>query len=195
MSLPIKLPVTARPTITSNIFTSAWNIPTINKYDFSNVAGNADQTILTMTGSSIYVIERVCFSMSIPEGVFQESIDSAVSVPQMLFKTEKTGALIFDRPQPFINYVDNLELLLFVPGDQSDDEIQVSFECVLDQVAATVGVAAIRAFLQLNIYEVQNTDWIRRFFYNKENTIGDLQLRGDRTDRSLELRINEGTFS
>jgi hypothetical protein len=193
MSLPIKLPISARPTITANIFTATWNNPTLNRYDFTNVAGNQNQIVLTMTGSSIYVIERVCFSMSIPEGVFQESIDSAINVPWLIFKTQKTNAMIFDRPQPFINYLDNLEMLLFIPGNQSQDTIIVSFEAVLNQVAATVGINTIKAFLQLNIYEVQNTDWIRRFYHNWENTIGDLGLRGK--DLEKTLRINEGTFS
>lgn len=185
MSLPIKLPVTARPTLTSNIFSADWGVPTVNKYDFTNVVANQDQTVLRMTGSSVYVIERVCFSTTIPEGTFQESIDSAISVPQLIFKTRKTGQQVFDRPLPFINYVDNLELLLFQPGDQSDDEIIVSFQCILDQVPATVSVNTIKAFLQLNIYEVQNTDWIRRFFYNRATAEGDLKLRG----------INDGTFA
>lgn len=185
MSLPIKLPVTARPTLTSNIFTATWNVPTLNRYDFTNVAGNQNQLVLSMTGSSVYVIERVCFSTSIQEGTFQESIDSTISVPRLIFKTLKTGQQVFDRPLPFINYVDNLELLLFQPGDQSDDQIIVTFEAVLNQVPATVSVVTIKAFLQLNIYEVQNTDWIRRFFYNNARTEGDLKLRG----------INEGTFA
>jgi len=190
MSLPIKLPISARPTLTSNIFTATWNNPTLNRYDFTNVAGNQDQTVIRMTGASVYVIERVNFSATIPEGVFQESIDSAISVPQLIFKTDKTDSPIFDRPQPFINFVDNLEMLLFVPGDQSDDEIQVTFQCVLNQVPATVGIVTIKAFLQLNVYEVENTDWTRRFFYNPDDTIGDLQLRGG----ARRLRINEGTF-
>lgn len=189
MSLPIKLPITARPTLTSNIFTATWNNPTVNKYDFTNVAANQNQTVLVMTGASIYIIERANFSMTIPEGVFQESIDSAASVPQMVFTSLKTNQQIFPRPQPFINYVDNLELLLFVPSNQSEDEIQVGFECVLDQVAATVGIVTIKAFLQLNIYEVQNTDWVRRFYYNPEKTIGDLELSGNK-----KMGLKDGTY-
>ena len=172
MSLPVKLPVSARPILTSNIFTANWNVPTVNKYDFTNFAGNQNQTVLRMTGSSIYVIERVCFSTTVPEGTFQESIDSAISVPQLVFKTLKTERQVFDRPLPFINYVDNLELLLYVPSDQTDDEIIVTFQAVLDQVPATVGIATIKAFLQLNIYEVQNTEWVTRFYYQPDRQPG-----------------------
>jgi hypothetical protein len=192
MSLPIKLPVSARPTLTSNIFTADFNVPTLNKYDFTNVAANQNQTVLTLTGASVYIIERCCFSMTIPEGVFQESIDSAISVPRIEFTTQKTQQQLFARKQPFINYVDNLELLLFIPSDQAGDIIRASFECVLNQVAATVGIKTIKAFLQLNIYEVQNTDWIRRFFYNPSQIIGDLQLRG-RPDYLMGLK--DGAFS
>lgn len=196
MSLPIKLPVTARPTITSNIFTATWNVPTLNKYDFTSVAGNQNQNVLTLNQYSVYLIERCCFSMSIPEGVFQESIDSAASVPQVLFTTLKTGQNIFANPQPFINYVDNLELLKFVPCDQQDDEILATFQCVLDQVPATVGIVTIRCFLQLNIYEVQASDWTRRFYHSIEETRGDLELRGN-TKETIDriLDIGEGTFS
>lgn len=184
MSLPIKFPVTARPTITQNIFAATWNAPTVGKYDFSNAVANQDQVVLTMTGSSVYIIERVSFSMSVPEGVFQSSIDSAVFVPQLVFKTAKTDVPFFDRPLPFVNYVDNLELLMFIPSDQSGDEIRVTFQGVLDQVPATVGIVTIRAFLQLNIYEVQNSAWTSRFYHSRNESMGDLALRG----------VNQGTF-
>lgn len=189
MSLPIKLPVTAKPTITSNIFTATWNVPTVNKYDF-NVAGNQNQIIHTMNEYSVYVIERCCFSMSIPEGVFQESIDSATTIPQILFTTSKTGQNLFANPQPFINYVDNLELLKFVPCNQLNDSILATLQCVLDQVPATVGIVIIRCFLQLNIYEVQTSDWTRRFYHSIEEARGDLELRGNSPavmDKVLEL--------
>jgi len=195
MSLPIKLPVTARPTLTSNIFIATWNNPTINRYDFTAVpATNANQTVLTMTGSSVYVIERVCFSTTLSEGNYQESINSTASVPQLVFKTLKTGQAIFDRPLPFINYVDNLELLLFIPSDQSEDEIQVSFQCVLNGIPATVGIVTIRAFLQLNIYEIQNTDWIRRFYHSTERPGEDLKTRGRHRVIPCHYSLNEGTF-
>lgn len=194
MALPIKLPVTARPTLTSNIFTSTWNVPTIGRYDFTNVLGNQNQLVLSMTGSSIYIIERVCFSTSLDEGKFQESIDSAISVPQLLFRTQKTERQIYDRPLPFINYVDNLELLLYVPGNQSRDEIIVTFQCVLNQIPATVSTVTIKAFLQLNIYEVQNTDWIRRFYHSRGKPEGDMSVRGRGYPVSRQ-GLNDGTFS
>ena len=172
MGLPVKLPISARPIQTANIFTGTFNVPTVNRYDFTNVAGNQNQTVLVMTGASIYIIERVNFSMSIPEGVFQEGIDSTVSVPRLIIKTAKTDKMIFDRPLPFINFVDNLELLLFVPSDQSQDEILVTFEAVLSQVPAMGAVATIQAFLQLNVYEVQSTDWVTRFYYSPDRAHG-----------------------
>ncbi len=195
MSLPIKLPVTARPTLTANIFTGTFNVPTVNRYNFTDVAGNQQQTVLTMTGQSVYIIERASFSMTTPEGVFQEAIDSTISVPVMKFETLKTQQLIFARKQPFINYVDNLELLLFVPSNQEDDEILVSFEAIFSQPAALVGTAVLKAFLQLNIYEVQNSSWVARFMTQNFNTGKDLSMRGNR-DKSGKLQgVEIGTFS
>lgn len=167
MSLPIKLPISARPTLTANIFTATWNAPTVGKYDFTNVAANQNQTVYTLTGSSIYIIERACFGTTLSEANFQESIDSTIGLPSLIFKTLKTGQQIFPRPLPFVNYLDNLELLLFIPSDQKDDQIVVSFEAVLDQIPDTVGIDTIRAFVQLNIYEVDNTAWVRRFYHDQ----------------------------
>lgn len=172
------MPVTARPTLTANVFTSTFNAPTLGKYDFTNVAANQNQTVITMTSNSIYIIERVCFSMTIPEANYQESIDLTIAAPRLTFKTQKTGHQIFPKPLPFVNYLDNLELLLFVPSNQSEDKIQVTFEGVLNQVPDTVGIAEIKAMLQMNIYEVQNNDWIRRFYNNPGRTDGDLEMRG-----------------
>ena len=192
MSLPIKLPVTASPNLTANIFTATWNVPTANRYDFTNVAANQNQTVIQTTGSSVYVIERNSFSMTVDEGVFQSSIDSTVSVPRFKFISLKSGQQIYHRPLPFINFVDNMELLLFYPSDQTEDEIQVTFECVLNQVPATVGIATIKAFLQLNIYEVQNTDWLRRFYHSVQRPEGDLRIRGARPGEFCSIK--EGTF-
>lgn len=178
MSIPITLPVNARPTITSNIFSAVFNVPTLNRYDFTNVAGNQRQTVLRMNQNCVYVIERACFSLDIPEGEFQSAIDSTVSVPVIKFETLKTRQMIFARKQPFINYVDNLELYKFVTCDQKDDEILVSFEAVFTQTPAMIGILNLKAFLQLNIYEVQSTDWVTQFVKPKSKEGSKLRYRG-----------------
>jgi len=177
MSIPITIPVTARPTITANIFAGPYNTTTANRYDFTADA-SSPQTVLTMVQNTVYLIERACFSLDVPEGDFQRAIDSAISVPRIYFRTTKTNQLIFPRPQPFINYVDNLELMKFVPCDQKDDQLQVSFECILFQTPALVGITSLNAYLQLNIYEIQATDWVK-YWNSPKNAQGkDLNLRG-----------------
>lgn len=177
MSIPITIPVTARPTITASIFSGPFNTTTANRYDFTAAATNP-QTVLTMVANTIYLIERACFSLDIPEGHFQRAIDSNISVPRIYFRTTKTNQLIFPRPQPFINYVDNLELMKFVPCDQKDDQLQVSFEAIFFQTPALVGIPTLNAFLQLNIYEIQATDWTKQWNGPKDFQGRDLALRG-----------------
>lgn len=177
MSISIEIPVNARPHVTANIFNAVFNTSTANRYDFSQSASNP-QIVIVMKQNTVYLIERTSFSINIPEGDFQTAIDDTISVPRMFFRTKKTKQLIYPEPQPYINYVDNYELMKWKYNDQRNDEIQVSFECLLKQPPAIVGINELNAYLQLSIYEVQATDFVNNWVKPKENSGQSLDLRG-----------------
>ena len=176
MSLPITIPVGSWPIITANSFTASYNTPTLSKYDWA-VAANQNNTILALDEWSVYIIERLAFTCNISEGDFQDNLVKT-DLPKLQLKTKATNQQIFLTPQPFVNYFDNLELLKYFYTTQSGDELQGTFTGELNQSAATAGKATIDANVQLNIYRVTSTEWVKRFIDEKLEEGAGLQFRG-----------------
>jgi len=174
MSIPITLPVGAKVRVTENRFTSTFNVPTVNRYDFGT-AVNVDVPILRMDPNTVYILERLNFSMNIPEGIFQDSIDE---VTKLRVRKKSTRQLVWQNPTPFINYVKNLELYNFVETDQEDDFLIGTFVGKLIQVPETVGKIIITAFVQFNIYEIDSTEWNNYFRSAKRGEGSGIPLRG-----------------
>lgn len=175
MSIPIPLPVGSKVFITKTIFTSTFNVPTINRYDFG-VAANVDVPILTMAPNTTYLFERVNFSCNIALSSYQDSIDV---IPELRIKKQSTNQLVWQNAMPFINYVDNLELYNFVKTDQEDDILMGTFVGSLFQVPATVGKVTISAFISFNVYQITSTDWNNYFDGEKTEEGVGIPLRGD----------------
>ena len=140
------------PVETFNRFSANFNNP-VGQYGFGQVAGNARQTVIEMREQYWYYIDRVSFSASIDEGVYLRSI---ATQPEIFFQFLKAAYRVYPRPLPCVNYKDNLEWCFWFNSDQGSDELLVTMDGVLNQVAETVGVATIYAQLSLVIYEVSD---------------------------------------
>lgn len=174
MSLPLTIPVESRPFLTSNTFDADFGFPTVNVYDFGK-AGNTDVSVLNLDRHSVYILERVNFSMDIDEGDFQQSISV---VPTIILSKLVSKSPIWPTPQPFVNYIDNLEMLTFFWTQNSGDALRMTFNGILNQIPATVGKFTINAFVQLNIYEVTSQEW-KKHFLDPKNKLGvNLNMRG-----------------
>jgi len=179
MSIPIAIPVSAQVIPTVNRFTATFNAPTINRYDFG-IAANTDQLILAMENRSIYIIEQVAFSMDIAEADFENSINI---VPQIRFTRAVPATQIFQAPLPFANYFDGLNTYMFFSGVGGNDVLQGTFTGILNQVPATVGKLTITANVQLQIYKINDQQWIAKFLDRKNDLGAGLNLRGKRDPR------------
>lgn len=173
MSITLTIPANSRPILTANIFQAAFNAPTVNRYDFG-VPANENQLALPLRGNSIYIIERLNFSMDVPEGNFQEGIES---IPLIQLKKRSTNHQVFPDKIPFINYVDNLEMLYFIESTKPD-ELLITMTGVLTQPAALVGDNIIQCFFQMNIYEVKSTEWNQNFWRPHAKLGESLSMRG-----------------
>jgi len=178
MSLPLTIPTTARPILTANIFTATFNAVTPGRYDF-NSAGNINQTIIQMRPRSVYIIERVNFSASTPEGTYQEAIDPTNGLPRLSVTTQSENQQRYPQEQPFINYVDNLEMLLFVNTTQNQDLLRATFRGQFDQPAGLVGQLTLNVYIQFNIYDLNATEWTEKYFDAKSRLGSHLNLRGN----------------
>lgn len=175
MSLHNTIPIRARPIQTATVFTATFNVPTVNRYDF-NIAGNTNIRIFPIQERSIYYLDRINFSLDVPEADFKNAIDV---IPTLSLKSEKTEVQIFPTAIPFINYVDNLEFQLYWEGEQNKDFLLGTFRGVLKQPPALFGRLELKAQVQLNIYEIRD-DWFKKYFKNPKGMEQgeDLAMRG-----------------
>lgn len=179
MSIPLKIPINSQPSITGNIFSAAFNVPTLNRYDFTNTAANQNVNVLQLEKWAVYVIERINFAANIPQGEYLEAIDTAGGLPDFQLSTTASNQQIFPNRQPLINYVDNLEVIQVFRTQQDNDFLRVSFRGLFAQTAALVGVGTLYAFLQMNIYKIQDVEWIQKFYGQKTGMIEDYHLKGN----------------
>ncbi len=177
--IPIAIPVSAQVIPTVNRFTATFNAPTINRYDFG-IPANTDQAILTTENRSIYIMEQIAFSMDIAEADFENSINI---VPRIRFTRAGPNTQIFQAPLPFANYFDGLNIFMFFYSAIGGDVLQGTFTGLLNQIPATVGKLTITANVQLQIYKINDTDWIKKFLDRKSDLGAGLNLRGKKDPR------------
>ena len=147
MTIPIKIPVTARPRQTATQFHAHFNVPTVNVYDFGDPA-NVDIPIMPMKKPSIYLLTGISFSCDIPEGTFKSAINT---IPTLQLNLLSTKVQIFPDPIPFINYVDSQEYVYFFNSQIQPDSLIGTFTGILNQPPPLVGDLIIYAQVQLNI--------------------------------------------
>lgn len=174
MSITITIPTDSQPIITDDTFTATFNVPTVGKYDFG-IAANTNQFSLKLSNQYVYLWERVNFSLDIPEDHFKSAINVA---PQLIVTRKQGGMPVFRKPFKFINYVDNLEILFLDTTLQQDDEYLFTFSGILNQTPDLVGIGAITALLQFNIYEIVSTKWKTMYELPQKQLGSNLALRG-----------------
>ena len=164
MAIIERMSVKALPIETQNRFAAQFNVPTLGQYDFGVAANTQQVVIANLNPNFVYLIDRVSFSASIPEGVYLESVNVT---PQARLSFLNTEYGIYPRPLPGVNYKDNLEWRFFFWTEKRNDQLLVTFDGALNQVAATVGVPIIYANLSFVIYEENNLQICQRI---KEQT-------------------------
>jgi len=173
MSIQINIPAAQSfALVTENQFPATFNAITPGKYDFASPV-NKNVRVLELEPRSIYIIERINFSCNIPELDFQD-VQTPGQVIKSRFTLESTGNMIFLDPTPFINYYDNLEVYQAFKTFEEDDFLLSTFTGQLDSNFNIAGKLIVSAFLQLNIYRVQSTEWVKRFDDQKLNSGADL---------------------
>jgi len=178
MAINLKIPIQAQPIITGNIFTAAFNVPTVNRYDFTNIAANQNVNVLELDRWSVYIIERYNFSTNASQPDYLEAIDTTQGLPNFQLTTTASDQQIFPQQQPLINYVDNLEVIQAFSTQQDNDFLRVSFRGAFSQVVGMITIPTMFAFLQMNIYKINEVDWIKKYYDMKEGQVDNVYLKG-----------------
>jgi hypothetical protein len=149
-------------------FTANFNVPTLGEYDFNQPANQNKVIFPSMLPSSIYMIERINFSATIPEGDFLEALDVT---PQALFRYNIERYPVYMRPLTMVKYVDNMEAVAYFSSLNRAEQLVIDFTGKLFQTAALVGVPSITVEIELNVYEIIDQDWIKAFNQSLKNDL------------------------
>jgi len=178
MSVPITIPVDARPIFTDNTFTTNFNAITPGKYDFANDPALQNLTVMELNPNSIYLLEGIEFSMSTGEVDMHKSRDPASPSPKLRLTTLREQQELFTGGLSVMNYLDDFEIVLFYASAQRGDLLRCTFEGTYLQRGDLQGQVELSAFLNLIVYEVGSTQWTGRFFDIKTDLGKDLKFRG-----------------
>lgn len=153
MAIIERISTKALPIETNNRFAGNFNVPTVGRYDFGIAANTRQVVIANVNPNFVYLIDRVSLSATVAEGTFLESVDVQPSFRLFLRNTEYG---VYPQPLPAVNYKDNLEWRFFFWSAKKNDQLEISLEGTLIQVAATVGIPTITMNLSFVVYEENN---------------------------------------
>jgi len=158
MSIDIRLPKDFRLFSTVQIFESTFNIPTLGKYDFT-IPANREKKIMDIVNTQLYYIDYVILGGTISEEIYLNSIDP-LDVPRFYLSMKNTRKKVFSKDFPLVSF-QTFETAQFINSDQSQDELLLTMEGRLNQIADTVGISAIRLRISMMIYEISDCKFIR----------------------------------
>lgn len=164
MSLLYKIPHQARFLQTANIFTAEFNkvngVPTgSGLYDFAQTV-NDNQTVIPLQSNTIYFLERINIGGTIAEA---EYLNAMNVLPLASFKRSQQKQIIYQRPLPIVNYIDNQEINAWFLSDKSSDELVITFTGQLTQTSALVGITFVTIHVGLNIYAIESAHFVANF--------------------------------
>jgi len=168
------------PIETTNTFQANFNAP-LGQYGFTQNTANQNQVLLDNTNPNyIYLIDTLSYSASIPESIYLESLGGGSIPPSIRLKFQKdSGAYLYPRAFPAINYKDNMQFSFWFRTPQNVNRVLVDMFGVVNQVAATVGVPEIIAQFSLVIYQENNGDKIQKMLMDTANSIGNFYRMGE----------------
>jgi len=178
MSIPITIPVDARPIFTDNTFTTTFNAFTLGRYDFTSDPTAQNQIVMKLNPDSVYILEGIEFSMDTGETDMHKSRDPAFTSPRLRLTTVREQQELFTGGLPVSNYLDDFEIVLFYSSSQRGDFLRCSFEGVYRQRGDLVAQVELSAFLNLIVYEIKSTQWTGKFFDIKRDLGDKLEFRG-----------------
>jgi len=174
MSLVVQIPPYTQFLQPVRRFYAAFNLPTVNKYDFGRVE-NANQNFLPVKKQHLYLFDKFSFSSSMKEGVFLKAVDTLNGEPSTKVSIRipsQHNKLINRNKIPLINYIDNSDTQIYAYAEQ-DDILTATMEGVLSQPVELNGEATIYCQLTCNVYEIRNKSWIDNYLKRTKDGQGE----------------------
>lgn len=174
MSISIQVPKSAKLIRTVTTFSAVFNADPayLGMYNFGYGTTNQNITVLQTKRGSTYLISRASISGNITGDQFNESLQSAY-IPYLQLKrivggTE--GENVYQKPVPVNGYFQEQPFTAFFGSDKEGDGIKANFSGILNQTVNLIGVASISLYLNLSIYEINESEY-NKVFRSKDETI------------------------
>lgn len=164
MSLITKIPPQSRFIPVSVRFTATYNAVTPFRYDYTNQTGdvNLDIPVTPMNRQSVYMLERLRFSFTVPREDYSAAIGTN-AVPLLFLQIQsQQRELIYSRPWPINDFIQNNEHVIYFNTVQADFLI-ASFRGQINQTANMIPFPVVDGILSANLYEIKNKDWIAEY--------------------------------
>jgi len=162
------LPPKARYIASQNVFYA----PFTGQYDF-NIAANKNQVVIKTVPGVMYFIDNYAFAGNITQ---EDFLTAVLVTPTMKLTRLNDQDNIFNQTIPLNQYAADKPATVFIGSNKGNDSLLLTFNGVLSQTAALVGVDPVIFTLSLAIYAIDDNQ------YNKEFM--------DRLNPSFAQRIN-----
>lgn len=154
MSVNFQIPPQSRLIPTSTRFSAAFNTPTVGVYDFTNTAANSSVKVIDLLPSTIYFIDRISVGGNITEAQFLEAINQFCF---LFVKKKLNNRNLYQTSIPIMNYIDSGELSNFFWTDKRNDELQITFQGVLNQLPSMIGISPVSIQVSFNIWAIDQS--------------------------------------
>jgi len=150
------------PSSTDVTFSATLNGP---KMDITGPgAGNSTiyqvYPVMQLNRGNLYFLERINIGGSLSEDDYLLSIET---IPKLTLKRLIDAQSIFPYSLPIVNFIDNQECNAWIFTERDNDTLYAYISGLLSQISATVGMKAIRLYVQFNIYEISDNAFIADF--------------------------------
>ena len=75
----------------------------------------------------------------------------------------RRGIRFWPEPVRCVNYIDNEEQLVFFRTGRVADDLLITFNGIVNQVAGMVGIDPLLAQVNFTMYEITDSQWIEKF--------------------------------
>lgn len=165
-----KLPDSARPRYPAVEFESD-TLDGQGEYNFG-VAANVDKLLMdNLSPGSLYHVAAISFYAAALEGDWLKSMISKDEFPRVTVRLIPGKARSwFADPFRCVNYVDNLDQVIWLPPVQKGDTLVASMYGRVRQVAGMVGESTLKAQFNMAVYEVDAAQWLQTFRENPKHS-------------------------
>lgn len=132
-------------------------------YDFDQAA-NTNVLLYDLSPHSVYLMERINFFANISEADWLGGMGAQDTFPAFVVNLKYSkAASLWPEPVRCVNYIDNEEQLVFFRTTRDDDQLLITFNGQVTQVAGSVGVDPLLAQVNFTMYEITDQHWIEKF--------------------------------